>query len=234
MADNSARVVCFDLGGVLVRICQTWAEACARAALPVRNAEYLASDAWREPRRRAGDRYQSGQLQCAAYFAELAQLSAGLFSASEYERLHHAWTLDHYPGALELVRALNARPGVVTACLSNTNHAHWVRLVGADGKNEYPAVAELRHQLASHLLGCAKPDARIYQLAYAKFSEATSPQAAASQVTALRPSDIVFFDDLPENVHAARSAGWTAFQVDPSGDTVAQMRGLLASAGIAL
>jgi HAD superfamily hydrolase (TIGR01509 family) len=229
MADVSTRVVCFDLGGVLVRICRTWADACARAALPARNAEHLASDGWREPRRRAGDRYQSGQLQCAAYFAELAAASDGLFSAAEFERLHHAWTLDHYPGALELVRALNAQPGVVTACLSNTNHAHWVRLAGADGKNEYPAVAELRHQLASHLLGCAKPDARIYQLAYAKFSEATADQTAP-----LRPSDILFFDDLPENVHAARAAGWTAFPVDPSGDTVTQMRGLLASAGVAL
>lgn len=229
MADGSARVVCFDLGGVLVRICETWAEACARAALPARNADYLASDAWRRSRRHAGDRYQSGQLECASYFAELAALSEGLFSAAEFEQLHRAWTLEHYPGALDLVRALNARPGVVTACLSNTNHSHWVRLVGADGNNEYPAVVELRCQLASHLLGCAKPDAHIYQLAYTKFSE-----VAGAERSPLRPSDIVFFDDLPDNVRAARDAGWTAFQVDPSGDTVQQMRGLLAGVGVAL
>jgi FMN phosphatase YigB (HAD superfamily) len=228
MADGSARVVCFDLGGVLVRICGTWAEACTRAALPLRNADFLASEAWREPRRHVGDRYQSGQLACAAYFSELAALSEGLFSAAEFEQLHHAWTLEHYSGALELVRALNALPGVVTACLSNTNHAHWVRLVGADGKNEYPAVAELKHQLASHLLGCAKPDARIYQLAYAKFAE------AVPRGDPLRPSEIVFFDDLTENVLAARAAGWTAFQVDPGGDTVAEMRARLAGAGVAV
>jgi FMN phosphatase YigB (HAD superfamily) len=229
MAGGGARVVCFDLGGVLVRICETWAEACARAALPVRNADYFASDAWHEPRRHAGDRYQSGQLECASYFAELAALSDGPFSAAEIEQLHHAWTLEHYPGALDLVRALNARPGVVTACLSNTNHSHWVRLVGADGNNEYPAVVELHCQLASHLLGCAKPDPRIYQLAYAKFSD-----VAAAERSPLSPSDIVFFDDLPDNVRAARDAGWTAFRVDPSGDTVEQMRGLLASVGVAL
>lgn len=228
MANGSARVVCFDLGGVLVRLCQTWAEACTRAALPARNAEYLASLGWRELRRHAGARYQSGQIECAGYFAELAALSEGLFSAAEFEQLHHAWTLEHYPGALELVRALNALPGMITACLSNTNHAHWVRLVSADGNNEYPAVVELRYQLASHLLGCAKPDARIYQLAYAKLSEAANPGGSP-----LRPSDIVFFDDLSENVRAARDAGWTAFAVDPSGDTVAQMRGLLAGVGVA-
>jgi FMN phosphatase YigB (HAD superfamily) len=232
MADGSTRVVCFDLGGVLVRICQTWAEACTRASLPVRSAEWLASDAWRTARRQVGDRYQSGQLECAAYFAELASLSEGLFSAAEFEQIHGAWTLEHYPGALELVRTLNAQPDVLTACLSNTNHAHWVRLVGADGRNEYPAVAELRHQLASHLLRCAKPDARIYALAQATFARAIVSQARASGAAELRPSDILFFDDLPENVLAARAAGWTAFQVDPSGDTVAQMRGWLAGAGI--
>lgn len=234
MANPSARVVCFDLGGVLVRICQTWAEACTRAALPVRNPEWLASAAWREARRAPGDRYQSGQLECAAYFAELAALSEGLFSASEFERLHGAWTLEHYPGALDFVCALNALPGITTACLSNTNHAHWVRLVGADGKNEYPAVAALRHQLASHLLGCAKPDARIYALAHAKFSEVLAAEGGASGSAPLRPSDVIFFDDLADNVHAARAAGWTAFHVDPRGDTVAQMRTLLASAGVSL
>lgn len=239
----SARVVCFDLGGVLVRICQTWAQACARANLPAPDAEWLATDAWLEARRAAGARYQSGQLDCAAYFSELARVSRGAFSAAQLERIHWAWTLEHYPGALELVRALNAQPGVVTACLSNTNHAHWQRLVGADGQNEYPAVAELRHQLASHLLGCSKPDPRIYALAYAKFCEALSREAgseagrsgpAATAAARLRPSDVLFFDDLAENVVAARRAGWTAFHVDPMADTVAQMRRQLASAGVGL
>ncbi|HTV17163.1 MAG TPA: HAD family hydrolase [Polyangiaceae bacterium] len=232
MSDVPSRVVCFDLGGVLVRICQTWAEACARAALPERNVEWLASDAWRSRRRLPGDRYQSGQLECSAYFGELASLSDGLFSAAEFEQIHWAWTLDHYPGALELVRALNALPGVTTACLSNTNHAHWVRLVGADGKNEYPAVAALRHQLASHLLRCCKPDARIYDLAFNHFAGAQASDAVASGLAPLRARDIVFFDDLPENVAAARAAGWTAFQVDPRGDTVTQIRASLASTGL--
>lgn len=229
MAASSVRVVCFDLGGVLVRLCQTWEQVCVRAALPARKAEYLASDAWRTQRGHVGARYESGQIECADYFAELAALSEGRCSAAEFEQLHHAWTLEHYPGALELVRALNALPGVVTACLSNTNNSHWVRLAGADGNQEYPAVVELRLQLASHRLGCAKPDARIYQLAYARFSEAADPAASP-----LRPGDVIFFDDLPDNVRAARDAGWTAFQVDPSGDTVTQMRGLLAGVGVSL
>ncbi len=223
---NSAapRVVCFDLGGVLVRICRGWPEACAQAALPARDPERLSGDEWRKRRLDPGDRYQRGLIECNAYFSELAASIDGLYSAAELERMHGAWTLDHYPGALDLVRALNATPGVDTACLSNTNHAHWIRLAGLNGRNEYPAVRELRHQLASHLLGCAKPDPRIYELAQATFAK----------VLPVRASDILFFDDLAENVSAARAAGWSAFQVDPSGDPVHQMRGILTDAGIAL
>ena len=36
-------------------------------------------------------------------------------------------------------------------------------------------------------------------------------------------SDLVFFDDLPENVDAARACGWNAVQVDHAGDTAAQV-----------
>jgi HAD superfamily hydrolase (TIGR01509 family) len=83
-------------------------------------------------------------------------------------------------------------------------------------------VLALRHRLASHLLRCAKPDASIYERARASFFE---PLAG-------HPEDIIFFDDLPENVAAARAAGWTAFEVDPHADTPGQMRKHLASVGI--
>jgi HAD superfamily hydrolase (TIGR01509 family) len=216
------RVVCFDLGGVLVQIVRNWAEGCRRAGLSAPDAEWVASEAFRARRRDVVDRYQAGAVDCATYYAELARAVDDLYTVAELEAIHRAWTLEHYPGALDLVRELNAAPRVVTACLSNTNHAHWVRLVGDDGRGEYPAVAELRHRLASHLLGCLKPERRIFELARAKFSERAE----------VAPADIYFFDDLPENVGAARAAGWNAFQVDPAGDTVRQMRGILKDAGI--
>jgi FMN phosphatase YigB (HAD superfamily) len=138
------------------------------------------------------------------------------------EQIHAAWTLQEYPGALQLIEELNRLPEVATACLSNTNAVHWRRLAGEDGRIEYPAVLALRHRLASHLLGCAKPDAMIYERARATFFE---PRAG-------RPEDIIFFDDLPENVASARAAGWTAFEVDPHGDTAGQMRSALVSVGV--
>jgi FMN phosphatase YigB (HAD superfamily) len=210
----SERVVCFDLGGVLVRICQSWSEACAKARLVERNAEWFASDAGLQQRRAIGDRYQCGLIDCDTYHSQLAEVSQGVYSALELRQIHDAWTLEEYPGSLQLVRELNALPRVTTACLSNTNHGHWARLVSLDGRREYPSVLELRHRLASHLLGCGKPDPRIYQRALEAFAR-DRPVGAA---------DVYFFDDLAENVAAARAAGWNAFQVNPHGDTAAQMR----------
>jgi FMN phosphatase YigB (HAD superfamily) len=216
------KVVCFDLGGVLVRICRSWSEACSQAGLPERAAQLLSSEQWQTRRHDIVERYQRGELECASYHAALTQALQGSYSVSEVERIHDAWTLREYPGAFELVCSLNALPELTTACLSNTNHAHWQRLAGADGRREYPSVLELRHQLASHLLGCSKPDARIYELARAKFSE----------LEVVHPEHIVFFDDLLENVLAARAMGWTAFTVDHAGDTVGQMRRHLAELGV--
>ncbi len=221
---KAERVVCFDLGGVLVRICRTWAEACAKAGVPERKLEGLSSESWMARRKVVGDRYQIGLIGCDAYHSQLAEDASGAYSSGELRRIHDAWTLDEYPGVLELVSALNALPHVTTACLSNTNHAHWVRLASLDGLEEYPCVLALNQRLASHLLGCAKPDTRIYELALATFAERSG----------LRPSDVFFFDDLEENVAGARAAGWNAFQVDPTGDTAEQMRRVLVGAGFAV
>jgi len=216
------KVVCFDLGGVIVRICRNWAEACGHAELPTRKPERLDSAEWRARRKELVDRYQRGELECSAYQAALSQSLDGLYSTQEVTRIHDVWTLGEYPGAFELITALNRLANVTTACLSNTNHAHWQRLVGVNGGNEYPSVRALRHQLASHLLGCLKPEASIYELAHAQFSQ---PGALAAE-------DIIFFDDLAENVLAARASGWTAFLIDHEGDTVGQIREHLGSVGI--
>ncbi len=37
MLEKRIRLVCFDLGGVVIRICRTWAEGCAAAGLEVRD-----------------------------------------------------------------------------------------------------------------------------------------------------------------------------------------------------
>lgn len=145
------------------------------------------------------------------------------YSTAELAQIHHAWSGKEYEGALDLVDALNTL-GIATACLSNTNAAHWRRLIHHDGARpllgapEYPSVARLQKPFASHLLGVAKPNKAIYRA----FEERSGHRGAT----------ILFFDDLIENVEAARSLGWRAERIDPSVETVPQLRRLLTRHGV--
>jgi len=213
------RIICFDLGGVLVRICRSWNEAIAAAGLPVRDPNLFVAEHTRAQRYKAVDLYQRGELDTEAYYRELSRATLGVYTSLEVQKIHAAFTLAEYPGVLELVRELNQLPNVVTACLSNTNADHWLRLAGEDGRAEYPSVLELRCRVASHLLGSAKPEPIIFRQAQAVFFSALAES----------PSQVLFFDDAPENVVAARHAGWTAYEIDPHGDTAAQLRAALVS-----
>ncbi|QOJ01945.1 MAG: HAD-IA family hydrolase [Phycisphaeraceae bacterium] len=146
----------------------------------------------------------------------------GLYSPDEVERVHHAWLIGEYPGAGRLIDDLHAA-GHATALLSNTNHAHWVRQQPSTDSTgrllpHFPAAAALTHRLASHTLGLAKPDPRIYE--------------SLERSTGLRPHQILFFDDLPENTAAAADRGWLTFTVDHTGDTASEMRTHLRSLGL--
>lgn len=221
MTRPGIQLVCFDLGGVLVRICRTWEEACARIGLDVRS-----NDAWERtrPQRRELTRlYGTGRIDCASYARGISELMGGLYSPEEITRVHAAWTIQDYPGVHHIVSALNER-GTPTACLSNTNHGHWVRLAHEDsgcarpGQPEFPVVRLIRHRYASHLMGLAKPDAAIY--------------AAFQRALRVAPGGILFFDDLEENIAAAQQAGWVARQIDYRVDTAPQIESHLREFGL--
>ena len=211
-------VVCFDLGGVVVKTCRSWAEACERSRIPLREGVWISSAEALEARRAVVDRYQRGAMGPEDYFAGLVEALRGLYSRHEVERVHDAWLIEDYPEVEELVLALDRRPDVVTACLSNTNAAHWRRLVRRGPQAEFPACVAIAHPLASHLLRLAKPDLAIYRAAEAELGTS--------------PDQILLFDDTAENVKAARNAGWRAELVDYRGDTAGQMRDLLARHGL--
>jgi len=218
MADNGGmnassgspvRVVCFDLGGVLVRICRSWEEGCAAAGLDVRiDAEQAKAD----PARLAlVHELEVGAISPERFFRRIAETMRGLYTPEEIERVHNAWILGEYPGVVDLVRRLRVGPATL-ACLSNTNAPHWEVMRG------YSALAELHHRLASHELACRKPDEAIFR-------------AVESHLDA-RPEEVLFFDDTEENVDAARVAGWRAERVDHASDTAAQMIDHLRAYGV--
>jgi FMN phosphatase YigB (HAD superfamily) len=220
MAERVTLVV-FDLGGVVVRICRTWEQA--RRCAGVEHRPGMDEPALAARRRDAVREYERGRIDCDEFFRRVADATAGCYQPHEVRRVHDAWLLGEYEGVSELVDALHGA-GIDTGVLSNTNHAHWQRMAAppAPGSAGYPTPWRTRHCHASHLLGLAKPDRAIYD------------EFARRSGRADRPGEILFFDDLPDNVDAARDAGWRSERIDHDADTAAQMRAYLASHGVLL
>ncbi len=97
-----------------------------------------------------------------------------------------------YPGARDLLVALKKHGQV--ACLSNTNSLHWRKI-----DREMNILDCFDHLFPSHWIKCLKPQARAFQTVIEKIQ--------------LEPARILFFDDLPDNVMAARNCGMQACQV---------------------
>ena len=201
--------VCFDLGGVLVRIRGTWRLAAAKAGVepqcPSGRLEELGGFA-------AFEAFQGGELTLETYLPSLAA-HLGLKGVEEARRVHHAILAEPYPGTEELIAELHAHD-VRTLCLSNTNAPHWDRMCGP----EFPGIAALRHKFASHELKLQKPDLAIYE--------------ALERAAGLAPHEVVFFEDGPANIQGARARGWRAHLIDPHGDPAAQMREHLCREGV--
>lgn len=203
------KVVVFDLGGVVIRICRSWKEGCDAAGLDYRPQaeQHLRTPAFRA----LIDRHQRGEVECAHFHRQLSELLGGVYAPHELEAIHNAWTRGDYPGISDAIDGIHGA-GLATACLSNTSASHWELLQASD------ALGKIRLRHASHLLGLIKPDAAIYR--------------AFEQRTGFAPAEILFFDDLEENVAGARVCGWNAVRVDHEGDTAAQVLTALARAGV--
>lgn len=200
----SRRVVCFDLGGVMVRVNHTWEDALASAGLAPKTQGPLGSF---EPFLD----YQAGKIGDAGY---LRALAAHLALDEDTARSVHAAILrDEVPGISETVAGLR-RPGLVLGCLSNTNALHWSELVS----ERFPTVAGLDVRMASHEVGLSKPEPGLFR--------------AFERSAGAQPGEVVFFDDVPEFVQAARALGWTAHRVDPDGDVPGQLRAHLVAEGL--
>jgi 2-haloacid dehalogenase len=64
---------------------------------------------------------------------------------------------------------------------------------------------------------CIKPDARIYEIALARYR---------AHLADLQPGELVFIDDLEKNVEAAQALGWHAIHHTDAARTRAQLKAL--------
>ncbi|MCW5938417.1 MAG: HAD-IA family hydrolase [Fimbriimonadaceae bacterium] len=186
-----------------MRICHRWEQAVAAAGLASARTGALADF---QPLLA----YQNGDLALGPYLAELAHW-LGFPDAGHALAVHNHILIEEYPGVAALAADLRSA-GWTLGCLSNTNEAHWDEMLRS---GRFPTVAGLQVKVASHELGLSKPDPAIY--------------AAFLAAAPCRREDVVYFDDHPENVAAARALGWQAHLIDPAADPAAQMRTALSA-----
>ncbi|MDX9720213.1 MAG: HAD family phosphatase [Myxococcota bacterium] len=182
--------VIFDLGGVLVDCVGGWAEACNRANVPLRP---ISQNQW-ESSRELFHAFETGAIDEPSFILRLAQ-SLDL-SPTHIAAILDAWLLGPKNGAAAIIERLRAR-GVPTAVLSNTNPRHWNTLEQNDA---YLPLRQLTPRFASHQLGLRKPDPLIW--------------SHVQEQLAVTADRILFFDDLEDNIRAARASGWNTVWVN--------------------
>ena len=213
-ATNAIQLVCLDLGGVLVRVCGHWQEAwrAAQLQLPAR----VLSPALVAALLEIGRQHESGRIDEAAFEREAAKLTG--LSPRQIAGASAAFLQGAYPRAADLVGRLAAHPHVRSACLSNTNTRHW-RMMNSPGPNDL-GLDRLTFRFVSYEIGHMKPSPDIFR--------------HVERASGLSPAQILFFDDNPGNVAAARACGWHAERIDPADDPPGQVVGQLRRYGINL
>ena len=209
--DAGIRVVCFDLGGVVVRIHGNWKAIFTRFDL-----EDVADRIDHELESRITDLFETYQLGAIGFDQLLSGIGAALDDQIDLETISRAIDsiiIEEYAGVTGIIQQLG-KSGLSTACLSNTNGRHWERMVS------WPSLKSMDHHVASHLVGMAKPGHAIYR--------------RLENVVQAQGPEILFFDDTFENIQAARELGWNAVHVDPATPTAPQLITALATHGIVL
>lgn len=187
-SSSPIRLVVFDLGRVLIRICDSWQHACEVASRPGALPEA-------DPIQRAVMHELVQLVEIGAITQEIfCQRVGRLFGANpdDIHAISEAYLRGPFEGADKLIDDLHDH-GVQTACLSNTNANHWRMMTTLGSPNVLP-LEKLTYQFASHLTGLRKPDAAIFN--------------HVERHTGWGPENIILFDDAAENIDAARRQGW--------------------------
>jgi putative hydrolase of the HAD superfamily len=155
------------------------------------------------------DAYDRGALTGVAYWHQVASDLHRILDASSLAALLQAdnalWTQPNQP-MIDWARSLQ-RAGIKTGILSNIGDE-----MEAGIRARFPWLAGFTHHTFSHRLGIAKPDPAIY--------------LHAAQGLQTPPAHILFVDDKPENIQAARSAGMIAVQYSGHDAFVSEMKRL--------
>lgn len=179
------KTVILDLGKVIVPF-DFW-----RA---YRGMEVISGVPAEEIRRRLAETDLFRQFECGTISSLnfVGEVSATLNISIPYEEFVPIWTSIFLPETLISEPVIQALAGVVRlVLLSNTNEIHYDML-----RRSYPLLRHFHAAVLSYELGVMKPDAAIYE--------------HAVSIAGCKANECLFFDDMPENVAAAREWGLQA------------------------
>jgi putative hydrolase of the HAD superfamily len=207
MTQNNQLII-FDLGRVMVDICNNWQEAASLAGVTLDVTDYLkAHDQINGPLLTA---METGQINIDQFAASVGELVNK--PATDVKAAFLKWLKAPMPGMIEFVKQLKA-DGYKTACLSNTSHMHWDMMLDPNSEH-YLALDEIfDYPMASHIIGIMKPDDEIY--------------LHAQKHTGFEPSQIVFFDDNQANIDKANALGWNATLITQDKPVIDQVKAAL-------
>jgi len=179
---HDIELVLFDVGGVLIDLYSKQTEA-------VLKREYGSDPASCERiTKPAMERAVIGKIGTAELLHAFCAACERDVTIEEMKSNLESMIGDERPAMSELVRKVSRCARV--AAFTNTIELHW-RLLQNPHRYRFPALME--RIIASHHIGLAKPMRAAYQ--------------AAAQLLGLRPENILFVDDLPENVNRATDSG---------------------------
>jgi len=202
IVSHTIQVILFDLGGVLVEfdgIAPLIALSGNKLDREGARRFWLTSPSVRK--------FETGKCG-AEEFAHCAVAELGLAMAPDiFLQQFVSWDRGPMDGALNLLDTL--KPHFLLACLSNNNELHWNRL-----REETKLPEKFHRCYLSHEIGLMKPD----------------PESFNHVVRDLgtRPEHILFFDDNPECVDAAKLLGFTAHRARGVGE----VRAVLSELGL--
>ena len=208
--DNDIRLVCFDLGGILVRLRGSWLHCCKMAGVATSD---IFAGYGELPLPDSALAFDTGKIT-ELEFAQAVSVMFPQYTPDQVFAVLDVWLDGLYTGAGALIDMIHTA-GLATACLSNTNERHWREMPGG---GRYGDLDRLRYRFASCHFGERKPDENAFR--------------HVERSLKLLPHQIVYFDDRAENVEASKHRGWKSFLIDPVGETVPRMHARLREAGV--
>lgn len=183
---HSISTLIFDLGGVLVEL----------GEFPIRphwQQDDVGHDRAGWLKSEIAQAFEKGNISPTEFGESFIRENNLQVSTEEFLAHFKQWPKRLYPGVADTLVRLQGK--ITLGIFSNTNELHWDRLM-----YEMKLKGKFDHYFASHLLGIAKPDIRAFETLCDRLG--------------VSPGSILFLDDSPVNVDAAKSANWQARQVN--------------------